>query len=363
MRAIAAFVDSQVPRFVEVSEPAPPGEEQVLCRTIQLGVCGTDREILLSRQPWVPDGESFIALGHECLAQVEAVGRGVASLQPGQLVVPVVRRPLNLGKTPFRVDMLSFGEFTERGIIYEHGFSLPVWLDRPEYLIPVSEELREVAVFTEPLAVAEKGINEALIIQQARLGADAWVVHPPRVLVTGLGPIAFAALIGCYCRHWPVTVYGRDPIETYRASLARDFGAKYVSADVFSTPQDVETNGFDLILECTGSAQVTMLTANSLASRGAMVWLGSTRLPQPEMHNFELMMRNAILRNHVHFGTVNAALRDFEFALEHLAQIQAKHPTLLERIITARVSPNDALWHYQHREPQGIKTVVTYPVP
>ena len=35
---------------------------------------------------------------------------------------------------------------------------------------------------------------------------------------------------------------------------------------------------------------------------------------------------------------------------------------LLDRLITARVPPQDALWHYEHRQPQGIKTVVEFDV-
>jgi hypothetical protein len=71
-----------------------------------------------------------------------------------------------------------------------------------------------------------------------------------------------------------------------------------------------------------------------------------------------VLMRNAVLRNHVHLGTVNAAPRDFVQALEHLHQLRHTHPVQLESIITDRVPLSEALWHYRHRRPQGIKTVV-----
>ena len=32
----------------------------------------------------------------------------------------------------------------------------------------------------------------------------------------------------------------------------------------------------------------------------------------------------------------------------------------LQSLITARVSQSESLWHYEHRQPQGIKTVVEY---
>src|SRR5205085_2079650 len=79
-------------------------------------------------------------------------------------------------------------------IVREHGFSQPLWLDRPEYLFPVPAEITDLAVLAEPLAVSEKGVNEALTLTRARLGADAWTIDkPPRVLITGMGPIAFTA--------------------------------------------------------------------------------------------------------------------------------------------------------------------------
>ena len=132
-------------------------------------------------------------LGHECLAEIVLVGAKVTDYRPGDLVVPAVRRPL--GNQSIRVDMLGLGEFVERGIFHEHGFSCPSWLDRPEHLFRVKRSIASVAVLAEPVAVAEKGINEALVIQQARLGASIWAASPPRVLVTGMGPIGFAAVL------------------------------------------------------------------------------------------------------------------------------------------------------------------------
>ena len=58
--------------------------------------------------------------------------------------------------------------------------------------------------------------------------------------------------------------------------------AKYIPAEQFTDePPDVEQDGFDLILECTGNDAVLVQTAQSLASCGVMVWLGSSRLPRP----------------------------------------------------------------------------------
>lgn len=359
MHAIAAVPGSLEPQFWDLPEPGLPAAGEVLCRTVQLGVCGTDRDILESSAPWVPPGQGRLVLGHECLARIEAVGAGVEQFAPGDLVVPVVRRAT--GCPTHRVDMLAFGQYTERGIAFEDGFSAPLWIDQPRHLFAVPPEIACVAVLTEPLSVAEKGVNEALVLQRARLDASVWTAAPPRVLVTGMGPIGFAAVVACRCRDWPVVMFGRDPDDSFRAELAVRLGASYCEARRFQAePGDVEQDGFDLILECTGSDEVVLRVTGALASRGVLVWLGSSRVPVARQHNVDLLLRHGILRNHLHVGCVNAAPRDFADALVHLQQMFATHRDDMLALLTAEVAPSDSLWHYRHRQPQGIKTVLAY---
>jgi threonine dehydrogenase-like Zn-dependent dehydrogenase len=361
--AIGARRGSVLPEIVSVEVPNFSDklqQDQILCRTLQLGICGTDREILHSAAPWVPPGEPVLVLGHECLARVEAVGSAVTDWQVGDLAVPAVRR--SLPGEHRRLDYLPLGRFTERGIFSEHGFSMPLWLDRSQHLYRVPPELADIAVFTEPLAVAEKGVNEALHLQRARLGADVWQSDLPRVLVTGMGPIGFAAGLACVARGWPVKMLGRDRGDTFRATLAQRFGIQYqrLAEDTFAVT-DLERDGVDLILECTGSDELMVRSTAVLRSCGVMVWLGSLRPPQPPTLDIAGMMLHGLLNNHLHIGCVNSAPRDFHDALAHLGQLKRTHPTELQSLITAKVSLQDSLWHYQHREPQGIKTIIEYP--
>lgn len=360
MHAIAAVIGSTKPVVVDSPEPAGPGAGEVLCRTLQLGICGTDREILLSARPWAPAGEERLILGHECLARIEAVGNGVAEFRVGDLVLPVVRRALP-GYSR-RADLLPFGAFVERGIVREHGFSQPRWIDRPEHLFRVPPAIADLAVLTEPFTCAEKGVNEALLLTRARLGAGTWAdADPPRVLVTGMGPIGFMAVLAAVVRGWAVTMLGRDADQTFRAQLVRRLGASYQKlVDTDLGGAEVERDGYDLLLECTGSDSVLLAASRLIRSCGVIVWLGSNRAPAPATHNVARLVREGLLRNHVHIGCVNAAPRDFASALDHLAQLAVSHRPELSALITARVRPQDSLWHYEHREPQGIKTVLMY---
>ena len=72
------------------------------------------------------------------------------------------------------------------------------------------------------------------------------------------------------------------------------------------------------------------------------------------------MMRLGVIRNHLHLGSVNAARRDIDDALQRLEQFQGSHPSPLKSLITKRVAPNDSLGDFVKREPQGIKVVLDY---
>jgi hypothetical protein len=103
-----------------------------------------------------------------------------------------------------------------------------------------------------------------------------------------------------------------------------------------------------------------LLAAASVRSCGVIVWLGSNRVPQPETRNVQKMVRDGLLKNHIHIGCVNAAARDFRDALRDLSLLAKDRRAELNKLITARVRPEDSLPHYERREAQGIKTVVMY---
>lgn len=364
MHGIAAFPGSTLAQWVEVPEPGRPAAGEVLCRTLELGICGTDREILEAGEPFTPPSEPFLVLGHECLAEVVEVGAGVEWPRPNDLVVPVVRRAAaELGP---RVDMLPPGTYTERGIVAEHGFSLPLWIDYPRHLFAVPASLRPFAVLTEPVAVAEKGINEALLLQHARFETAAWHEKPPRVLVTGMGPIGFAAVLAARARGWPTTLYGRDADDSPRVATARLFGAEYLSESqarftrFAGDHEAAQAEGYDLLLECTGSESVLVDAAAAVAPGGVLVWLGSLRTTQPRELQVARMMRDSLLRNHLHLGCVNAAPRDFRDALWHVQWWSERAPKALNSLVTQRVAPRESLPFYQRRPPHSIKSILDF---
>jgi len=92
MRAITVL--PRTPHSARLEDVAEPAESDgsVLVRSLALGVCGTDREILNGSYGFAPPGQQRLILGHESLGAVEAAPNG-CGLAPGDLVVGIVRRP------------------------------------------------------------------------------------------------------------------------------------------------------------------------------------------------------------------------------------------------------------------------------
>jgi alcohol dehydrogenase len=66
-----------------VAAPAPPGPLEAVVRPIAVATCDMDRPIGLGATPFVTP----LAFGHECVAEVLAVGSAVERVRPGQTVV------------------------------------------------------------------------------------------------------------------------------------------------------------------------------------------------------------------------------------------------------------------------------------
>ena len=76
-------------RIEDVPEP-PVADGPVLVRTIAIGVCGTDRDIVCGNYGWAPSGESRLVIGHESLGTVQEAPPD-CDVAAGDLFVGIVR--------------------------------------------------------------------------------------------------------------------------------------------------------------------------------------------------------------------------------------------------------------------------------
>ncbi len=137
---------------------------------LEVGICGTDKEICRFEYGTPPEGSDYLIIGHESLGEVVEVGPAVEYLKAGDLVVTMVRRPCTHPECrPCRTghqDFCSTGDFTERGIKGRHGFMAEYVVDEAEYMHVVLPACREVAVLVEPLTIATKALTQALKVLQ-----------------------------------------------------------------------------------------------------------------------------------------------------------------------------------------------------
>jgi threonine dehydrogenase-like Zn-dependent dehydrogenase len=92
MRAITVWPGvANSARLDDIPEP-PLSDGVVLVRTMALGVCGTDREIISGSYGCAPPGQQRLVLGHESLGEIKAAP-AESGLAPGDLIVGIVRRP------------------------------------------------------------------------------------------------------------------------------------------------------------------------------------------------------------------------------------------------------------------------------
>src|SRR5437867_2003610 len=170
MRAIGVVPGKREVRLLDHAAPDLCADHHVKVRSLEVGICGTDKEICTFVYGSPPHGFDYLVLGHESLGQIVEVGSGVKELKVGDLVVPSVRRPCaHHHCQPCRADLQDFcatGDFTERGIKMTHGFMTEYYVDEDKYLTYVPAELRDVAVLVEPLTVAEKGLAQMWQVQK-----------------------------------------------------------------------------------------------------------------------------------------------------------------------------------------------------
>ena len=119
MKAVAVFPATKEIRLIETKPPKISSSTQVKLRMLEVGVCGTDKEICAFEYGTPPSGFDHLIIGHESLGEVVEVGTEVENLKPGNLVVPMVRRPCPreecIACQVGRQDFCFTGDFTESG--------------------------------------------------------------------------------------------------------------------------------------------------------------------------------------------------------------------------------------------------------
>lgn len=366
MKAIAINPGTTNVFLTDRPEPVITQNDEVKIKMLQVGICGTDREEVSGGRASAPAGSNELIIGHEMFGRVVETGSTVTKLKPGDYGVFTVRRGCGacVACLNGRSDMCYTGNYTERGIKGADGYQAEFVVDKESYLVPVPASISDIGVLTEPMSVAAKAIDEALMIQSARLrdfdNPDNWL-HGKKALIAGIGPIGILAAFALRLRG--AEVYGLDivPPGSIRPQVLEAIGGKYIDGNVINvTDIDDKIGQMDFAFEATGIAKLQIQIVDTLGVNAIYVATGIPGGVRPLTISAGGLMQQLVLKNQIVIGSVNAGIRHYKQAVDYLVRSKEKWPDAIAKVITHKVlySDFDAVMH-QHTADE-IKAVISW---
>jgi threonine dehydrogenase-like Zn-dependent dehydrogenase len=329
-------IDLPMPQIDEVSDG-----RGVLVKVLQVGICGTDREIVAGQYGTPPEGSDFLVLGHENFGIVEQAGGNVSELKAGDYVMAMVRIP---GKTLYdrlgMQDMTTSDVYYEHGISRVHGFLRQYYVEAAELLIRIPAGLKEIGVLLEPVSIIEKGLCQ---VSQIQTRLPVW--KAARALVLGAGTIGLLATLLLRLGGVEVLTMALPEAPYLNSELVEGLGAHYRSTAKMSLFEAARSYGpFDLIFEATGYSPLVFKAMEVLAKNGVLVLCSVTGGKREISIPSDLINKSFVLGNRAMVGTVSANRRHLEAGVRSLALAQLEYPGWLPRLITRRI---DGLTRYR----------------
>jgi threonine dehydrogenase-like Zn-dependent dehydrogenase len=370
MKAIAVFPGRREVKLIERDEPVITHPGQVKLRMLDVGICGTDKEISTFVYGSPPVGEEYLVIGHEALGEVVEVGTDVRDLAPGDLVVPTVRRPCPHARCrPCRAGQQDFcetGDFLERGIKGAHGYLTEYVVDDAQYMNVVPHHLREIAVLVEPLTVAEKAEAQLYGLMQRRppwidpTVTERTIGRGHNALILGAGPVGLLGAMAFRTVGFETWVYSREREPDPRIDVAHKIGARYLSSqDVPIQELEAHIGPIDLVYEAVGHSLVALEVLRELGPNGVYVLTGIPGMQTLIEADPAALFREMVLKNQVLLGTVNAGPQDFAAAIADLEMFHQRWPEAVSSLIDKRTPIEQAVERILDR-PIGIKSVISF---
>lgn len=325
--------------------PEPPEQEgPVLVQSLNVGLCGTDTEIVSGQYGQAPPGSDFLVLGHENLGRVLESPSG-STIAAGDLVVGIVRRPDPVPCPACAAgewDMCRNGRYVEHGISGLHGFARERWRAAPDAVVRLDPALADVGVLLEPTTIVAKAWE-----QIERIGSRAFF-DPQVAVITGAGPVGLLAALLAVRRGLEVHVFDRVT-DGPKPDLVRALGATYHA-------QTVPESGVrgNVVVECTGVSSVVLDVMEHSATDSVVCLTGVSSTGVFSRVDVGDLNRSAVLNNDVVFGSVNANRRHYEAASSALAE--ADHDWL-SRLISRKL-PLDQYASALTRQDDDVKVVL-----
>ena len=301
----------------------------VLIRVLEVGLDGTDRDLLEGAYGEPPNGSETLIIGHECVGVIETVGTAVRGYKEGELVVPTVRRPddcENCARGEY--DYCSKGDYRERGIRGADGFLQDYIIEEPRHLIRIPKKARDYAILLEPLSIIEKAIENAYVAN------SRFTWKPKRALITGDGTIGIIGAHALRARGYDVVITGLSENEE-KSTMLEQAGITRYDAKRYPLSWIANEHGApDLIIEATGSSAVALEAMETIGTNGVVVLTSITPRNARIDVGMDELNNHLVLGNRSVIGSVNASNDDFKQALKTLHDLEERYE--VSKIITAR---------------------------
>jgi threonine dehydrogenase-like Zn-dependent dehydrogenase len=366
MKAISLVPGTSGVVLTDVEEPMITQRDEVKIKVWQVGICGTDREQAEGGRAKAPTGKSHLIIGHEMFGQVIEIGEEVKSVRVGDFGVFTVRRGCGKCKAcnHDRSDMCYTGDYTERGIKEADGFQSEYVVDQEKFLIKIPEAIKGIGVLTEPMSVAAKAIDEAMIMQSARLKdfdrTENWL-KGKKALIAGIGAIGLMAAFALRLRG--AEVVGMDIVDesSLRPQILKQIGGTYVDGRVVEVMDIDDVCGeSDFVFEATGIAKLQIQLIDTLGINGIYVATGIPAGKRPMTIMAGDILQQMVLKNQIILGSVNASIDHYKMAVEDLQACYEKWPDQIQQVITEKVPYGDFETALHHHSMDEIKVVVEW---
>lgn len=341
-------------------------DNHVLLKTLEIGICGTDRDLALGNlnAMRLPPNQDYLIIGHECKAEVMKLPKDYEGpLKEGDIVVSMVRR--GCGKCKLcKIGMPEYcesGEFKELGIIEVNGCMAEYYVDEPQYLIKVPEGVVDYAVLAEPLSGIEKAIRDA-IYYQSRIpyNCEDGSFKCRNVLVIGTGPIGLLTAAVFKMEGFDnVYISNIRELRDKERIIINSLNVKYYNAIHGYDELYKEIGGFDIVFDTTGKPSVVMNILNYMKYNGTVILYGFPRTDEVGIFK-PALMTDIVYKNISLLGSVTGPMWGFKKALNHLSILKTNYPTVLNNIITNIITIDEAIEYLKVKHPGEIKTIIKF---
>jgi len=261
--------------MMDVPKPAILNDRDVLIRMKTLGVCGSDIHYYVSGKIGSQVVNYPFAVGHEGAGLVEAVGKGVSLVKPGDRIAIEPAMPC------WECDQCKAGRpHTCRNLRFlgcpgQAEGSLSEFIVMPEtscFKIPDQMSYDEAAI-SEPLAIGVYAVKQSIPMKGAKVG------------ILGFGPIGMSVLLPALSQG-ASEVYVSDKIDE-RLQIARENGASLTAnadkEDVVGRFTDKAPELLDVVFECCGQQEALDQAVELLKPGGKLMVIGI-----PEFENWTI---------------------------------------------------------------------------